>query len=45
MSKLQLGITQKEPAQGMGEKPHIIIQGIVHNENDNVTDKLDQVDG
>ena len=45
MSKLQLEITQKESPQGMGEKPYIISQGIVHTESDHLTDKFDQVDG
>ena len=45
MSKLQLEIIQKESPQGMGEKPHIISQGMVHTESDQLTDISDQVVG
>ena len=45
MSKLQLEIIQKESPQGMREKPHIISQGMVHTESDQLTDILDQVVG
>ena len=45
MSKLQLEIIQKESPQGMREKPHIISQGMVHTESDQLTDISDQVVG
>ena len=45
MSKLQLEIIQKESPEGMGDKPTIISQGMVHTESDPLTDISDQVVG
>ena len=45
MSKLQLEIIQKESPQGMGEKLHIISQGMAQAESDQLTDISDQVVG
>ena len=45
MSKLQLKVIQKESPQGKREKPHIISQGIIHTESDQLIDISDQVVG
>ena len=45
MSKAQFEIIKKQSPQGMEEKPHIISQGMVHTESDQLTDISDQVVG